>query len=122
MTPWTIAHQVPLSMGFSRQEYCSGLPYPPPGDLPDSGIESASLMSPALAGSFFATSSTWEAQGRGDWSPEREEGGMACGTNSVLLTAVGVMGLGEWALSRSEDAKLEPASPGSGHGVGGQSR
>ena len=46
---------------------------------------------------------------------------MACGTNSVLLTAVGVMGLGEWALSRSEDAKLEPASPGSGSRVGGQS-
>ena len=45
---------------------------------------------------------------------------MACGTNSVLLTAVGVMGLGEGALSRSEDAKLEPAGPGSGRRVGGQ--
>ena len=43
-----IAHQVPLSMGFSRQEYWSGLPFPPPGDLPDSGIKPASLMSPAL--------------------------------------------------------------------------
>ena len=44
-TPWTVARQAPLSMGFSRQEYCSGLPYPPPGDLPNPGIES---RSPAL--------------------------------------------------------------------------
>ena len=55
---WTIAHQVPLSMGFSRQEYWRGLPCPPPEDLPDLGIEPAS---PALAGGFFATSATWEA-------------------------------------------------------------
>ena len=48
VTLWAIAHQVPLSMGFSRQEYWSGLPFPPPGDLPDSGIKPASLMSPAL--------------------------------------------------------------------------
>ena len=46
---WTVARQIPLSMGFSRQEYCSGLPCPPPGDLPDLGIELESLMSPALA-------------------------------------------------------------------------
>ena len=38
-TPWIVAHQAPLSMGFSRQEYWSGLPCPPPEDLPDSGIE-----------------------------------------------------------------------------------
>ena len=50
MTPWTVAHQAPLSVGFSRQEYCSGLPCPPPGDLVDSGIRPACLMSPALAG------------------------------------------------------------------------
>ena len=49
-TLWTVVHQVPLSMGFSRQEHWSGLPCPPPGDLPDPGIQSASLMSPALAG------------------------------------------------------------------------
>ena len=41
---WTIACQVPLSMGFSRQEYCSGFPYPPPGDLPDPGIEPFSCI------------------------------------------------------------------------------
>ena len=48
-----VACQAPLSMGFSRQEYWSGLPCPPPGDLPDPGIEPMSLMSPALAGGFF---------------------------------------------------------------------
>ena len=56
----TVAHQAPLSMGFSRQEYWSGLPCPPPGDLPDPGIEPASLMSPALADGFFTTSAPWE--------------------------------------------------------------
>ena len=55
------SHQAPLSKGFSRQEYWSMLPGPPPGDLPDSGIEQASLMAPALAGRFFTTSATWEA-------------------------------------------------------------
>ena len=60
-TPWTIAHQAPLSMGFSRQEYWSGLPCSPPGDLPNPGIKPASLMSPALAGGFFTTSAIWEA-------------------------------------------------------------
>ena len=50
-----------LSMGFSKQEYWSGLPCPPPGDLPDSGIEPKCLMSPASAGRFFTTSVTWEA-------------------------------------------------------------
>ena len=49
-TPWTIARQAPLSMGFSRQECWSGLPFLPPGDLPDSGIEPESLGSPLLAG------------------------------------------------------------------------
>ena len=60
VTPWTVALQAPLSMGFSRQEYWSGLPCPPPRDLSDSGIELVSLMSPALAGGFFTTSATWD--------------------------------------------------------------
>ena len=47
-TSWTVALQAPLSMGFSRQEYWSGLPFPPPGDLPGPGMEPASPMSPAL--------------------------------------------------------------------------
>ena len=59
-TLWTVAHQGPLSMGFSRQEYWSGLPCPPTGDLPDPGIELVSLMSPALVGGFFTTSAIWE--------------------------------------------------------------
>ena len=59
-TPWAAAHQAPLSMGFSRQEYWSELLCPPPGDLPHSGIEPASLMSPALTGVFFTTNAAWE--------------------------------------------------------------
>ena len=61
MTPWALAYQAPLSMGFSSQEYWTGLPCPPPGDLPNPGIEPISLMSPALVGQFFTTSATWEA-------------------------------------------------------------
>ena len=53
-----IAHQAPLSMEFSRQEYQSGFPFPSPGDLPDPGIEHASLTSPALAGRFFTNRAT----------------------------------------------------------------
>ena len=59
-TPWTVAHQAPLSTGLSRQQYWNGLPCPP-GDLPDPGIEPASLMSPALVDGFFTTSTTWKA-------------------------------------------------------------
>ena len=58
---WTVACQAPLSMGFSRQEHWSGLPYSPSGDLPDPGIELASLTSPALASRFFTTSAIGEA-------------------------------------------------------------
>ena len=56
-----LARQALLSMGFSRQEYWSWLPCCPLGDLPDPGIKSMSLTSPALAGGFLATSATWEA-------------------------------------------------------------
>ena len=57
VTPWTVAHQAPLSMGFSKQGYWSGLSCPPPGDPPDPGTKP---ISPALAGGFFTTSATWE--------------------------------------------------------------
>ena len=60
MTPWTVACQAPMFMEFSRQEYRSGLPFSPPGDLPDPGIEPASLTLPAWAHKFFTTSATWE--------------------------------------------------------------
>ena len=72
-TPWAVAHQASLSMGFSRQEYWSRLPFPSPGDLPNLGIEPESLTSPALAmlshfsrvrlcatWVFFTTNTTWE--------------------------------------------------------------
>ena len=61
MTLWTVAYQAPLSIGLSKQEYQSGLPCPPPGDLPDPAVKPTCLMSPSLAGSFFTTSATWEA-------------------------------------------------------------
>ena len=55
---WTVAHQGPLSLEVSRQEYWSRLPFPTPGDLPDPGIEPESLASPA--GRFFTADATWE--------------------------------------------------------------
>ena len=61
---WTVAHQAPLSMGFSRQEYWSGLPFPPPGDLPDPEIEPTSPASPALAWGFFTTETLGKPRSR----------------------------------------------------------
>ena len=61
VTPGTVARQASLSLAFSRQEYWSGLPSPPPGGLPEPGIESVSLKSSTLAGGFFTTSTAWEA-------------------------------------------------------------
>ena len=55
-------HQTPLSVNFSRQEYCTGLPFPTPGHLPQPGIEPTSLTFPALVGGFFTTNTTWETQ------------------------------------------------------------
>ena len=62
VTLWTVALQAPLSMGFCRQEFWSGMPCPPPGDLSEPGIEPVSLMSPALAGGFFISSATWKVE------------------------------------------------------------
>ena len=67
-TLWTVTRQVPLSMGFSRQEYWSGLPSPPPGVLPEPGTEPLSLTSRALAGGFFTTGATWKP--RCNWGSE----------------------------------------------------
>ena len=64
VTPWTVARQAPLSMGLSWQKYWHGLPFPPPEDLPDSGIKPMSLVSPALAGRF----STTESPGKPEFS------------------------------------------------------
>ena len=61
VTLWAVAFQDPLSLGFSRQEYWSGLQFPSSGDLPNPGIKPQSLTSPALTGKFFTTSTCWEA-------------------------------------------------------------
>ena len=71
-TPWTVACHAPLSMGFSRQEYWSVLPCPPPEDLPDLETEPVSLMSPALAGGLFTASTTCEAQWDSDDSQKHQ--------------------------------------------------
>ena len=70
-TLWAVAHQAPLFMGFSRQEYWSRVSCPPPGDLLHSGMESVSLKSPALAGGFSTTSASWETLWR--WPKKRKE-------------------------------------------------
>ena len=62
MTPWTAAQQAPLSMRFPRQGHWSGLPFPSPAGLPDSGITPTLLTSPALASTFFTPSAIWEAR------------------------------------------------------------
>ena len=63
--PWTVAHLAPLSVGFSRQEYWDGLPFPSQGDLPDPGIEPASLAAPALGDRFFTTTAPGKLEIRG---------------------------------------------------------
>ena len=85
VTPWTIARQAPLSMGFSRHEYWNGLPFPSPGDLPDPGIKPASLTSPALAGRFFTTSATWEAEVRSMRQSQRPDQVQGEGSQTPLL-------------------------------------
>ena len=65
-TPWAVAHQAPLSMGFLRQEYWSGLPFPSPGNFPDSGTELRSLESPALRASSLPFEPQGEALGSSD--------------------------------------------------------
>ena len=73
VTPWTVAHQAPPSMGLSRQEQWGGLPCPPPGDLPDPGTDPVSLTRPALADGFFTTSATWEApEGKPNGAPRKQ--------------------------------------------------
>ena len=77
VTPWTAAHQAPLSMGFSRQEHWSGLPFPPPGDLPNPGNEPESLTSPALAGELFTPKASSESPYY-DYSSMMEERFYSC--------------------------------------------
>ena len=77
-TPWTVDHQVPLSMGFPRQEYWSRFLFPPPGDLPDPGIKPAVLVSPALTSGFFTTESPGKPHITLDLKPKGSESIMLC--------------------------------------------
>ena len=86
--PLDIACQAPLSIGFSRQEYWSGLPCPPPGDLPDSGVKPASLASPALAGKLFTTSVIREAPERSSMSLKKT----SCNTSDKVTKKEDVLG------------------------------
>ena len=74
-TPWSVTHQALLSMEFSRQDYWSGLPFPPPGDVPKPEVKPASLASPALAGEFFINCITREVLGLNN----------LCGCPSLLM-------------------------------------
>ena len=77
-TPWTVAHQAPLSMGFSRQEYWTGLPYPSPGSLPNPGTE---LRSSA----WYADALTFEPPGKPhQFGPGCRKGNFAGGTNKMI--------------------------------------
>ena len=92
-TSWTVAHQGPRPMGFSRQEYWSGLPCPLLGNVPDPGIEPAFPPSPALTGGFFTTSTIWEAQSWSTWTQVYLTG---------LLTAIAIPSKdshGRWSTS-----------------------
>ena len=71
--PWTVARQAPQSMGFSRQEYWSGQPCSPPGDLPDPGTQPKSLAPPALADRFFTTTVIYEATRRSEEGSKAKE-------------------------------------------------
>ena len=84
MTSWTVACQAPLSMGLSREEYCSGLPFPSPGDLPNPWIKP---MSPALAGRFFTT----EPPGKLKYNKVRQE----IGKRNVLYLEKNTPGVGD---------------------------
>ena len=79
VTPWTVACQAPLSMGFPRQEYWSGLPFPSPGDLPNPGTEP---VSPALAGRFF----TIEPEGKSFLTLVKNETSCKVHTQVIILT------------------------------------
>ena len=85
-SPWTVAHQAPLFMGFSRQEYWSGLPCPSPGDPPDPETELTSLMSPALASGSLTTGATCKAQHKSSHRQCVNEQGRLC-PSEILFVA-----------------------------------
>ena len=88
----TVAHQAPLAMEFSRQEYWSGLTFPSPGDLPNSGMESTPVMSSALAGGFFTTSTPREAL-------EHDRQSVQCKSNWMFTSRWGASDFSRWVKS-----------------------
>ena len=84
---WTAACQAPLSMGFSRHEYWSGWPRPPPWDLPTHGSNPCFLCLPALAGGFFTTWAPWEAilDCKGSWWESAASGAVSGGRNIIRI-------------------------------------
>ena len=89
-TPWTVARQDPLSTGFSRKEYWSGLPFPLPGDLPDPGIKQT-LVS-CIAGRFFTTEPPLQRGRRGDVKHQLSKGGVQGSLYQLLTGRIGKMG------------------------------
>ena len=71
MILWIVVRQAPLSMGLPRQKCWSGLPFPPPGDLPEPGIEPTSFVSPVLADKFFTTEQPGKPPGKAEWTQKR---------------------------------------------------
>ena len=94
-TLWTVAHQAPPSMGFSRQEYWSGLPWPPPGDLPDPGMEPMSASISYIAGRFFTHWASWESQVSDEWGGlimhDKGKGG-----EKVIIRLISAPGCQDW--------------------------
>ena len=103
-SPWTVALQALLSKGFSRQEYQSGLPCPPPGGLPNPGIELMSLVSLPLAGGFFTTHAIWEAH----LKPEMEQSwqGKECGHEDTQASRNWEDGVPHWVYAFAKDHLL----------------
>ena len=103
------------SWGFSRKEYCSGLPFSPPGDFPSPGMESSSPVAPALAGGFFTTRATWESE-----SEVTQSCLTLCDPMDCSLPGSSVLGIFqaiilEWAAisfsRRSSRSRIKPGSP-----------
>ena len=85
LTPWTIAYQTPLSMGFSRQEYCSGLPFPSPGDLPNPGIEPGS---PALQADALPSEPPGKSLHKDNCNWNSGVGGTSANLNNTVLSSM----------------------------------
>ena len=97
MTLWTADHQAPASVGFSRQEYLSGLPFPPLWDIPDTGLEPTSPVSPALAGGLFTTESPGKSlvylTSSISWQKARgHAGGMVASPRFPLVVPIAING------------------------------